>query len=68
MHQGVAIDSVDDIPNDEIYKDEQYRQRIAEQVQKLVKTKEILNDDSPKNNTLTDTCSKIHMIEVMGIH
>ena len=27
---------VDGIPNDETYKDEQYMQRIAEQVQKLV--------------------------------
>ena len=31
---------VDGIPNDETYKDEQYMQRIAEQVQKLVTTKE----------------------------
>ena len=30
---------VDGIPNDETYKDEQYMQRIAEQVQKLVTTK-----------------------------
>ena len=29
---------VDGIPNDETYKDEQYMQRIAEQVQKLVDT------------------------------
>ena len=32
---------VDGIPNDETYTDEQYMQRIAEQVQKLVTTKEI---------------------------
>ena len=32
---------VDGISNDEIYKDEQYTQRIEEQVQKLVTTKEI---------------------------
>ena len=33
---------VDGIPNDETFKDEQYMQRIAEQVQKLVITKEII--------------------------
>ena len=33
---------VDGISNDETYKDEQYMQRIAEQVQKLVTTKEII--------------------------
>ena len=32
---------VDGIPNDETYKDEQYMQRIAEQVQKPVTTKDI---------------------------
>ena len=32
---------VDGIPNDETYKDEQYVQRIAEQLQKLVYTKRI---------------------------
>ena len=45
---------VDSIPNDETYKDEQYMQRIAEQVQKLVVTKEIFKDDSPKDNILRE--------------
>ena len=38
--------SVDGISNDETYKDEQYMQRIAEQVQKLVTTQETVKDDS----------------------
>ena len=38
---------VDGIPNDETYKREQYMQRIAEQVQKVVNTERILNEDSP---------------------
>ena len=49
---------VDGIPNDETYKDEQYMQRIAEQVQKLVTTKEILKDDSPKDNILSEQSVK----------
>ena len=36
---------VDGIPNDETYKDEQYMQRIAEQVQKLVTTKDFFKKD-----------------------
>ena len=36
---------VDGIPDDVTYKDEQYMQRIAEQVQKLVITKDILKYD-----------------------
>ena len=36
-------------------------QRIAEQVQKLVITKEIIKDDSPKDNILSEkTAKKIH--------
>ena len=43
-----SVDLQDDgIPNDEIYKDEQYMQRIAEQVQKLVNTERILKEDPP---------------------
>ena len=49
------------ITNDETYKDEQYMQRIAEQVQKLVITKEIIKDDSSKDNILSErTAKKIH--------
>ena len=49
---------VDGIPNDETYKDEQ---RIAEQVQKLLITKEKIKDDSPKDNILSvKTAKKIH--------
>ena len=45
--RGQSIDlRVDGITNDETYKDEQYMQRIAEQVQKLMVTKEIFKDDS----------------------
>ena len=52
---------VDGIPNDDTYTDEQYMQRIAEQVQKLVTTKEILQDDSPKDNILSEKAvKKIH--------
>ena len=39
---------VDGIPNVQTYKDEQYMQRIAEQVQKLVNTERISEEDSPK--------------------
>ena len=49
------------IPNDETYTDEQYMQRIAEQVQQLVTTKENLKYDSPKDNILTEKAvKKIH--------
>ena len=52
---------VDGIRNDETYKDEQYMQRIAEQVQKLMVTKETLKDDSPEDNILSEkTVKKIH--------
>ena len=44
---------VGDIPSDETYTDEQYMQRIAEQVQKLMTAKEI-KDDSPKDNLLSE--------------
>ena len=40
---------VDGTPNDETYQDEQYMQRIAEQVQKLVNTERSLEADSPKD-------------------
>ena len=47
--------------NDETYKDEQYMQRIAEQVKKLVTTKEVLKDDSPQDNILSEKAvKKIH--------
>ena len=49
---------VDGIPNDETDKDEQYMQRIAEQVQKLVVTKVILNDDSSQDNILVEKTEK----------
>ena len=57
-----AIDlRVDGITIDETYKDEQYMQRIAEQVHKHVTTKEILKDDSPEDNVLSEqTIKKIH--------
>ena len=52
---------VDGIPNDETYTDEQYMQRIAEQVQKLVTTKEMFKDDSPRDNILSEkVVKKIH--------
>ena len=45
---------VDGIPDDETYKDKQYMHRIAEQVQKLMVTKEILEDDSAQDNILSE--------------
>ena len=52
---------IDGITNDETYTDEQYMQRIAEQVQKLKTTKEILKYDSPKDNILSEKAvKKIH--------
>ena len=51
---GQSIDlSVDGIPNDETYTDEQYMQRIAEQVQKLVTTKEVLKRVFMKQATVS---------------
>ena len=52
---------VDGIPNDETYKDEQYMQRIAKQVQKLMVTKEVLKDGSLQDNIFSEqTVKKIH--------
>ena len=52
---------LDGIRNDETYADEQYMQRIAEQVQKLQTTEEIFKDDSPKDNILSEKAvKKIH--------
>ena len=52
---------VDGISNDETYEDEQYMQRIAEQVQKLIVAKEILKDNSSEDNILREkTVKKIH--------
>ena len=52
---------VEDIPNDETYKDEQYMQRIAEQVQKLMVTKDMFKDDSPQDKIFSEkTVKKIH--------
>ena len=49
---------VDGIPNDETKKDEQYMQRIAEQVPKLATMERILKDDWPKDNKLSGKASK----------
>ena len=81
MLQGVAIGRkeeieqsidlrVDDIPNDETYKDEQYMQRIAEQVQKLVTTKDFfLKYASPKDNILREQAVKqIHEAGNCDLH
>ena len=65
MLQGVALGRrrksnrpidlrVDGITIDETYKDEQYMQRIAEQVQKHVTAKDFFKDDSPKDNILSE--------------
>ena len=52
---------VDGIPNDETYKHEQYMQRIAEEVQKHVTTKELRKDDALKDNILSEQAvKKIH--------
>ena len=66
----LSIDlSVDGIPNDETYKDEQYMQRIPEQVQKLVITKEIVKDNSPKDNIPSEkTAKKIHEASNCDLH
>ena len=59
----------DGIPNDETNKDEQYMQRIAEQVQKLVNTERILKEDSPRDNILSEkTAKKIHEAGNCGLH
>ena len=60
---------VDGIPNDETYKDEQYMQRIAEQVQNIVTTKESLKDDSPEDNILSEQAvKKIHYAGNCELH
>ena len=56
---GQSIDlRVDGIANDETYKDEQCMQRIAEQVQKLMFSKEIFKDNSPQYNILREKIVK----------
>ena len=45
-------------PATKLHTDEQYMQRIAEQVQKLVTAKEI-NDDSPKDNLLSEKAVRL---------
>ena len=45
-------------PATKLYTDEQYMQRIAEQVQKLVTAKEI-KDDSPKDNLLSEKAVRL---------
>ena len=57
IEQSIGL-GVDGIPNDEKYTDEQYMQRIAEQAQKLVTTKEFFKDDSPKDNILSEKAVK----------
>ena len=49
---------VNGIPNDEIYKDKQYMQRIAEQVQKVENMDRILTADSPRDNILSEETAK----------
>ena len=49
---------VNGIPNDEIYKDKQYMQRIAEQDQKLLATERIFKEDSPRDNILSEETAK----------
>ena len=46
------------IPHEETYKDEQYVQRIAEQVQKLVNTKRILQEDLLGDHILSEKAAK----------
>ena len=56
-------------PNDETYTDEQYMQRIAEQVQKLMVTKEILKDDSLQDTVLSEkTVKRIHEAGNCDLH
>ena len=60
---------VDGIPNDETYNDEHYMQRIAEQVQKLLVTKEFFKDDSSQDNILSEkTAKKIHEAGNCDLH
>ena len=60
---------VDGIPNDETYKDEQYMQRIAEQVQKLENTERISEAGSPKYNILSEKAAKkIHEAGSCELH
>ena len=62
IEQSVDL-SVDGISHDETYKDKQYMQRIAEQVQKLVTAKEILKYHSLKDNILSEQAvKKIHEV------
>ena len=57
------------LPNDETYMDEQYVQRIAEQVRKLVTTERILKDDLPTDNILTEKAAKkIHEAGNCDLH
>ena len=59
---------VDGITNDETYKDEQCMQRIAEQVQKLVITKELIKDDSPKDTIIVRICTQRSSTGICGSH
>ena len=60
---------IDGIPNDETNADEQYMQRIAEQVQKLVPQKENVKDDSSKDNILSEKAvKKIHEASKCELH
>ena len=60
---------VDGIPNDETYKDEQYMQRIADQVQKLVNTERFIKNDSPEDNILSEQAAKkIHEASNWELH
>ena len=69
IHQGVAIgrkrssnnlliSESTALPDDETYKDEQYMQRITEQVQKIVTTERVLKDDSPKDYIPSEKAAK----------
>ena len=52
---------IDGITKNETHTDEQNMERIAEQVHKLVTTKEIVKDDSPKDNIFSEKAmKKIH--------
>ena len=46
------------IPNDETHEDEQYMQRIAEQVEKLLNTERILKEGPPGDNILNENAAK----------
>ena len=74
MHQGVALgqrrksNSLSN-PNDEAYKDEQYMQRIAEYVQKLVTTKFFLEGNPLEDNILSEKAvKKIHEAGICELH